>query len=76
MRSPRSRERQDAAYVTKVPAGHYRPVRRASPDYHLREAHYGDNAASLLVRIAWPDGHGSPPAVSVLRTRSRSRCQL
>jgi hypothetical protein len=67
---------RDAAYVTKVPAGHYWLVHRASPDYHLREAHYGDNAASLLVRIAWPDGHGSPPAVSVLRTCSREPCQL
>jgi len=60
--------------VTKVPAGRYWLVHRANSDYHLRETHYGDNAASLLVRITWPGGHGSPPTVTPLRVCSRERC--
>jgi hypothetical protein len=60
--------------ITNVPAGRYWLVHRANPDYHLRETHYGDNAASLLVRITWPNGHGSPPTVTTLRTCSRERC--
>jgi hypothetical protein len=60
--------------VTKVPAGRYWLVHRANPDYHLRETHYGDDDASLLVRIAWPGGHGAPPTITPLRTCSRERC--
>lgn len=60
--------------ITKVPAGRYWLVHRANPDYHLRETHYGDDAASMLVRITWPGGHRSPPSVTSLRVCSRERC--
>ena len=57
-----------------MPAGRYWLVHRANPDFHLRETHYGDNAASLLVRITWPGGHGAPPTISPLRVCSQERC--
>jgi hypothetical protein len=60
--------------ITKVPAGRYWLVHRANADYHLRETHYGDNTASMLVRIAWPGGHRAPPSVTQLRVCSRERC--
>lgn len=60
--------------ITNVPAGTYWLVHRANPDFHLREAHYGDNVASLLVRIAWPGGRQAPPRVTTLRTCLRERC--
>ena len=60
--------------VTHVPAGRYWLVHRANSDFHLREEHYGDDAASLLVRIAWPHGHGDAPVVTPLRTCLKERC--
>jgi hypothetical protein len=57
--------------ITKVKAGRYWLVHRANPDFHLREARYDDNAASLLVRIAWDDG---TPRVTPLRSCLRERC--
>jgi hypothetical protein len=60
--------------LTKVPAGNYWLVHRANSDFHLRETHYGDDAASLLVRIAWPKGHRAAPTVSRLRVCSQERC--
>jgi hypothetical protein len=60
--------------ISRVPEGRYWLVHRANPDFHLRETHYGDNAASLLVRITWPGGHSSPPRVTTLRTCLRERC--
>jgi hypothetical protein len=60
--------------VTHVPAGRYWLVHRANSDFHLREEHYGDDAASLLVRIAWPHGHEDAPVVTPLRTCLKERC--
>jgi hypothetical protein len=60
--------------VTKVPAGNYWLVHRANSDFHLRETHYGDDAASLLVHLAWPGGHRAAPTVSTLRVCSQERC--
>ena len=60
--------------ISNVPAGRYWLVHRANPDFHLRESHYGDDAASLLVRIAWPDGHTDAPLVTPLRVCARERC--
>jgi hypothetical protein len=57
--------------ITKVKAGRYWLVHRANPDFRLREARYDDNAASLLVRIAWNDG---TPRVTPLRSCLRERC--
>jgi hypothetical protein len=60
--------------ITKVPAGRYWLVHRANPDFHLRETHYGDDVASLLVRITWPGGHRSAPRVAPLRVCWNERC--
>jgi hypothetical protein len=60
--------------ITNVPAGQYWLVHRANSDFHLRETHYGDDAASLLVRITWPGGHGSAPRVTPLRACAKERC--
>lgn len=53
--------------VTGVPAGRYVLVHRVNAARRLRESDYANNAASLLVRLAWPHGRGSAPTVQVLR---------
>jgi len=57
--------------ITKVKAGRYWLVHRTNSDFHLRETRYDDNAASLLVRIAWDEG---TPRVTPLRACRRERC--
>ncbi|HEY2544156.1 MAG TPA: hypothetical protein VGH92_14030 [Gaiellaceae bacterium] len=57
--------------IAKVPADLYWLVHRANSDYHLREEHYGDDAASLLVRIAWKRGS---PTVTPIRACHKERC--
>ena len=57
--------------ITKVKAGLYWLVHRANSDFHLREEHYGDDTASLLVRIAW---HGGTPTVTPIRACHKERC--
>ena len=49
-------------------------MHRVNSDFHLREEHYGDDAASLLVQISWPAGRNEAPRVTTLRTCSRERC--
>ncbi|MGH2921393.1 MAG: lysyl oxidase family protein [Gaiellaceae bacterium] len=53
--------------VTRVPAGTYVLVHRASPDLLIREQRYENNAASLRIRLSWPQGRSSAPAIRVLR---------
>ena len=61
--------------VTGVRPGLYVLVHRASPRLLLREKRYTNNAASLLIRLTWPNGRRSAPAVRVLRTcESTERC--
>jgi hypothetical protein len=57
--------------ITGVPAGKYRLVHRANEDFHLRESRYDDNAASVLIRLAW---RGGVPTVTPLRTCRKERC--
>jgi hypothetical protein len=57
--------------VTRLPAGRYWLVHRANEDFHLRELRYSDDAASLLVRLAW---HRGTPTVTPLRACRRERC--
>jgi hypothetical protein len=57
--------------ITRVPAGRYWLVHRANEDFHLRETSYADDAASLLIHLAW---HGGAPSISTLRTCARERC--
>jgi hypothetical protein len=61
--------------ITGVPGGIYVLVHRANPSGRIRELRYDNNAASLRIRIAWPNGRKSPPTVRVLRTCEGSeRC--
>jgi hypothetical protein len=43
-------------------------------DFGLRETSYGNDAASLLVRISWPEGGQAAPRVSRLRVCGKERC--
>lgn len=53
--------------VTRIPAGVYVLVHRASPNLLLRELRYENNAASLRIRLSWPNGRSRKPAIRVLR---------
>ena len=61
--------------VTRVPAGIYVLVHRASPNLLIRELRYENNAASLRIRLSWPQGRSKEPAVRVLaRCPATERC--
>jgi hypothetical protein len=61
--------------ITGVAAGLYVLVHRANPTHLLRELRYDNNAASALIRIAWPNGRRAAPSVRVLRYCERvERC--
>ena len=60
--------------LTGVPAGRYWLVHRVNADFGLRERDYGNDAASLLVRLTWPHGRRAPPHVVVLRACERAHC--
>ena len=60
--------------VTGLPAGLYWLVHRANSDFGLREPNYGNDTASLLVRITWPNGRRAAPRVTPLRTCLKERC--
>ena len=61
--------------VTRAPAGRYWLVHRSNPSKRLRELRYGNNAAAVLVRLAWPYGRRAAPRVTVLRTcEGAERC--
>ena len=63
--------------VTGVPAGRYYLVHRANADRSLLESNYSNDASSLLVALAWPNGMQSAPTVKVLNTCSRTdRCPI
>jgi hypothetical protein len=61
--------------LTGVRAGTYVLVHRANRRFLFRELRYENNAASVRIRIGWPNGRRSPPSVRVLETCSDSdRC--
>ena len=61
--------------ISRLPAGRYVLVHRANPEHALRELRYSDDAASVLLRLSWPDGHTSAPRVSIIRRCEASeRC--
>ena len=61
--------------LTGVPAGRYVIVHRANPERTTKELRYDNNAASVLVRLSWPNGMGSLPRVTVLkRCVTRESC--
>jgi hypothetical protein len=61
--------------ITGVPAGTYWLVHRANPFGGIRELTRANDNASVLVRIAWPGGHGHTPTLRVLRIcEAAERC--
>ena len=54
--------------LTGLPAGRYLLVQVANPERRLRELDYANNAASVLLRLSWPSGSGSPPRIELLRS--------
>jgi hypothetical protein len=60
--------------LTGVPAGRYWLVHRVNSSFGLRERRHDNDAASLLVRITWPGGHGQAPRVQPLRACLADRC--
>jgi len=56
--------------LTGVPDGRYVLVQRVNPENRLRELRYGNNAASVLIRLTRPDGPGTRPRLRIL-----SRCE-
>jgi hypothetical protein len=60
--------------LTHVAPGRYWLVHRVNEDFGLRETSYGNNAASLLVRISRPGGRRAAPRVSTLRACGKERC--
>jgi Lysyl oxidase/WD40-like Beta Propeller Repeat len=53
--------------LTRIPAGIYVLVHRANRSMLFRELRYENNAASVRIRLSWPRGRSSAPAVRVLR---------
>lgn len=53
--------------LTGVPDGRYVLVHRANPERRIRELRYGNDAASVLLRLRRPGGPGTRPVVRVLR---------
>jgi dipeptidyl aminopeptidase/acylaminoacyl peptidase len=53
--------------LTRLPAGRYLLVHRANPNRAMRELAYSNDAASVLLRLTWPNGASSAPRVAVLR---------
>ncbi len=52
--------------VTRLPAGRYVLVHHANPERTLAESDYSNNAASMLLELAWPGGRAAPPELVVL----------
>ena len=50
--------------VSDVPEGSYYLVHRV--EAAVRESDYSNNAASVLLRLRWPNGSENPPAVAML----------
>ncbi len=63
--------------VTGLPAGGYVLVHRANPDRTMRELAYSNDGASVLLRLAWPNGTSSAPRITVLRRcEAGEQCHL
>ena len=52
--------------VTGLPAGRYVLVHRVNVDRSIEESDYGNNAASMLLELAWPGGPTAPPSATPL----------
>jgi hypothetical protein len=68
---------RDGQYVdiTGLAAGRYVLVHRVNVGRVLAESRYSNNAASVLIRITWPNGKQSLPKLTVLRLCAQTaRC--
>src|SRR6476469_5159190 len=54
--------------LTGVPGGLYYLVHRTNVNRRIHELKYSDDAASLLIDVRWPDGAGSSPTVTTVRS--------
>lgn len=62
--------------ITRLPAGRYELVHRVNSDRRLREADYGNNAASIVFDLGWPLGFTGPPRIDVVaRCGDGKRCR-
>lgn len=62
--------------ITGLPAGRYELVHWVNSDRRLREADYGNNAASILFDLGWPRGLAGPPQIDVVaRCGDGRRCR-
>jgi hypothetical protein len=59
--------------VTGLPAGEYVLSHVVNAGRRLRESDYGNNAASLRIALAWPQGPTQPPTVATLASCPASR---
>ncbi len=59
--------------LTGVSAGTYVLVHRANPERKAKELRYDNNAASLRIRITWPQGKSNRPSIRVLKTCQTSQ---
>ena len=48
-------------------------VHRANPERKAKELRYDNNAASLRIRITWPQGKSTRPRIRVLKTCQTSQ---
>ena len=61
--------------LTGLPAGRYMLVNRSNPDRKMKESRYDNNAASVLLRLTWPNGRANAPRIEVLaRCEDSERC--
>ena len=59
--------------LTGVPAGTYVLVHRANPARFSKELRYDNNAASVRIRLRWPNGKASKPTIRVLKVCQTSQ---
>ncbi len=61
--------------VTGLPAGDYELAHRANEARRLRERRYDNNAASVRLRLSWPNGPSERPRAELLeRCPGSARC--
>jgi hypothetical protein len=54
--------------ITGVPAGTYNLVHTVNANRAIHESDYTNNSASLLIKLAWPNGMDQEPTVTLLDT--------
>ena len=60
--------------LTGLPAGTYTLVNRVNDETLYLESRYSNNVGSAQITLAWPDGTGGKPTVTVVKTCLAERC--